>query len=141
MKARQTKRSSLFLMELLIAILLFILASVICVHFFVQSHMLEQDSVNLNHATTAATSAAEIFLSEESPSFEKFFCDGNNVKNGFLYFYDENWELCNSSQTKYTVSLHWEENDSMRTCHIDVSSAEESLYALTVNKHVTKEAL
>ena len=141
MKTRQTKRSSLFLMELLIAILFFILASAICVHFFVQSHMLEQDSVNLNHATTAATSAAEIFLSEESPSFEKFFCDGNNVKNGFLYFYDENWELCNSSQTKYTVSLHWEENDSMRTCHIDVSSAEESLYALTVNKHVTKEAL
>ena len=141
MKARQTKRSSLFLMELLIAILFFILASAICVHFFVQSHMLEQDSVNLNHATTAATSAAEIFLSEESPSFEKFFCDGNNVKNGFLYFYDKNWELCNSSQTKYTVSLHWEENDSMRTCHIDVSSAEESLYALTVNKHVTKEAL
>ena len=86
MKARQTKHSSLFLMELLIAILFFILASAICVNFFVQSHLLEQDSINLNHATNAATSAAEIFLSEESPSFEKFFCDGNNVKNGYLYF-------------------------------------------------------
>ena len=141
MKARQTKHSSLFLMELLIAILFFILASAICVNFFVQSHLLEQDSINLNHATNAATSAAEIFLSEESPSFEKFFCDGNNVKNGYLYFYDENWELCDSSQAKYTVFLQWREDDTIRTCHINVSSAEESLYALTVKKHVTKEAL
>ena len=42
MQRKPAKRSSLFLLELIIAILFFCLASAVCVRFFVRSHVMEQ---------------------------------------------------------------------------------------------------
>ena len=65
MNKQPTRRSSLFLMELIIAILFFSLAATVCVRFFVKSYTLEQESQKLNHAVNAATSVAEIFRNQE----------------------------------------------------------------------------
>ncbi len=44
----RAQSSSLFLLELILAILFFSLASAVCVQFFVKSHLLSRDARNLN---------------------------------------------------------------------------------------------
>ncbi len=56
-------RSSLFLMELIIAILFFSLASAVCIRLFVKSHLVSESTVNQNHAITHAQNMAEVWLS------------------------------------------------------------------------------
>ena len=63
MQRKPAKRSSLFLLELIIAILFFCLASAVCVRFFVRSHVMEQETTELNLAVDQAVSAAEILRS------------------------------------------------------------------------------
>ena len=61
MKHRSRARSSsLFLMELILAILFFSVASAVCVQIFVTSHMLSNDSRALNHGVNECANLAEI---------------------------------------------------------------------------------
>ena len=47
---RKNSSSSLFLMELIIAILFFSLASTVCIQLFVKAHLLTEKSVNINQS-------------------------------------------------------------------------------------------
>ena len=60
---QHSKRSSLFLLELILAIGFFCIASAVCVYIFVKSYNIERESTNLNHTVHLATSAAETFTS------------------------------------------------------------------------------
>lgn len=66
MKRRTTARSSsLFLMELIIAILFFSVAASICVQFFVKARLMSQEAAALDAAVADCTSAAEAILAGE----------------------------------------------------------------------------
>lgn len=66
MKRRTTARSSsLFLMELIIAILFFSVAASICVQFFVKARLMSQEAAQLDAAVADCTSAAEAILAGE----------------------------------------------------------------------------
>lgn len=54
-------KTSLFLMEFIIAILFFSLTSAVCVQLFVKSHTLSRQSVNSNQACMWSENLAEIF--------------------------------------------------------------------------------
>ena len=68
------KRSSLFLMELMIAILFFSLASAVCVQLFVKSHLLTREAADLNQAVSQAQSAAEVIRTTAVPPQSANFC-------------------------------------------------------------------
>lgn len=72
---RQTSKTGLFLMELMMAILFFCLASAVCVQMFVKGHLLSNESVDLNHAVVRCESLAEAFYS----------CDGNLQEISHLF--------------------------------------------------------
>ena len=55
------RKTGLFLMELIIAILFFSLAAAICIQLFVKSHMISERSIALNHSILLAQNTAEIF--------------------------------------------------------------------------------
>ena len=55
------RKTGLFLMELIIAILFFSLAATICIQLFVKSHMISERSIALNHSILLAQNTAEIF--------------------------------------------------------------------------------
>ncbi len=55
-------KSSLFLMELIIGLLFFSLASTICISLFVKSHTISTYTKNLNYAVTQSQNMAEAFL-------------------------------------------------------------------------------
>lgn len=61
MNHKNSSKSGLFLMELILAIFFFSIAAAICVRLFVTSHRLSRESVQLNHAVTMAESIAEAF--------------------------------------------------------------------------------
>lgn len=62
----RARSSSLFLMELILAILFFSVASAVCVQFFVKSHLLNLDSNILTHAVNECSGVAEIITTADS---------------------------------------------------------------------------
>lgn len=124
---QKTNRSSLFLLELIVAIAFFCIASAICVQFFVRSHQLEQDSSNINHAVHAATSIAEEYRL-------------TNMDSCVIY-YDETWTECNSDEAVFTVKLDIEDANSLLNAHIMVLDENSTLYELNVLKNANKEVL
>ena len=141
MNSQTARRSSLFLMELLVAILFFLLASAVCVRLFVKSHTLERDSINLNHAVTAATTVAEIFRNQEAPYdlLKDQFPLGIQSEQCFCIFYNENWELCSFSESSYEVLLNTEISDSFVIGSIAVSEGDDLLYELNIKKYLEQE--
>ena len=141
MNGQPTRRSSLFLMELIVAILFFILAASVCVHLFVKSHTLESESIDLNHAVSAAASVAEILRNEEDPDafLAQFYSDGVAAENSFSIYYDKNWTPCSSAEAIYTLKLETETANSFLTGKITVLEDADSLYQLTVKKYLEKE--
>lgn len=143
MNKHQTRRSSLFLLELIIAIFFFILAAAICVRLFVKSHILEKDSTYLNHAVNAATSVAEIFRNQEDvyPFLHEQFPYGELTADSYRFFYDKDWNLCDSSNAEFVVRLHTEESDTFLLGTVDVTNHENSLYQLQLKKYIKKEII
>ena len=75
MKNRSSSRTGLFLMELIIAILLFAISGVLCIQMFVKSHLLSKDSVTLNHSILWAQNVAEAF----------YGCNGDPMEMASLF--------------------------------------------------------
>ena len=59
-RRNRAKSSSLFLLELILAILFFSIASAVCVQFFVKSHLLSQESRELQVSANEVSSIAEL---------------------------------------------------------------------------------
>lgn len=76
-----SSKSGLFLMELIMSIMFFSLASAVCVELFVKSHTLSKSSVELNHAVVECDSVAEYIDG----------VGGNIEQDSFLYTYDRNF--------------------------------------------------
>lgn len=102
-------KSSLFLMELIIAILFFSLASAVCIQMFAKAHLLSAQTVNQNNAVIQAQNLAEVFLSNDGDitqvaSFfdnSSFDADSNSV----TLFFDEAWNPGNEVSCFYSASL------------------------------------
>ena len=62
----RAQSSSLFLMELILAILFFSITSAVCVQFFVKSHLLSRDSKILSQAVNECANIAEIYDASDS---------------------------------------------------------------------------
>lgn len=69
MRERQNTRSSLFLIELILAILFFSLASAVCIQVFVKAHFMSQSARELTLGSGYASSAAEV-LAHTDGSYE-----------------------------------------------------------------------
>ena len=138
MDKQPTRRSSLFLMELIITILFFSLASTVCVRIFVKSNTLEQESIRLNHAVSAASSVAEIFRNQENPFeiLKKQYPCGIKNDNHYQFFYDKDWSLCNKNEAIYTVITDFTKDGSFESADIQVVLSEQCIYDLSVKKYV-----
>lgn len=63
--ANRTSRSSLFLIELIIAIFFLALTSAVCVRLYLQAHRLSVRSSDLTHAVQEAQNVAECFIAAD----------------------------------------------------------------------------
>ncbi len=134
-------KSSLFLMEVIIALLFFSLASTVCIRLFVKSHTLSQDTQNLNYAVTQSQNLAEAFLGTEGDMEQlKSLFHGSHLSNdnqlltilegdytSTLSLTVEHCDCINSigSNVSADIVIHYRYNESpIFTLHVDHHIAE-----------------
>lgn len=65
MLKKTSSRSGLFLLELIISILFFSMASAVCIRLFVQAHIMDRDNRNLTQSVKLCENLAEIYTACE----------------------------------------------------------------------------
>ena len=118
MKVRESSKSSLFLLELMISIVFFALAAAGCVQVFAKAHMLSQEAGRLDMAVSVAQSLAEE-------------CSGSRMEDNQRY-YDELGNVCVKEDGVYLAEILQTEQAGMNQIHITVMDMEtqDTLYTL-----------
>ena len=118
MKVRESSKSSLFLLELMISIVFFALAAAGCVQVFAKAHMLSQEAGRLDMAVSVAQSLAEE-------------CSGSRMEDNQRY-YDELGNVCGKEDGVYLAEILQPEQAGMNQIHITVMDMEtqDTLYTL-----------
>lgn len=103
-------KSTLFLMELIIAILFFALASTVCIRLFAKSHLLSKQTVNQNEMIIQVQNIADIFLSAEGNA-DKIseiiaWSEHHTDSNFFSLHFDEDWNTVQDIRdTSHSINL------------------------------------
>lgn len=160
MKTSSSSRSGLFLMELIISILFFSLAGAVCVKLFVNSHVVSQNSVELNHALEWSQNVAEAFygcngdIEQMQELFNSQFgnCISDDPAHRFILLFDDDFEPFAATHDsdfarRYTLWATVDAEDDLLYCHIFVEklpsnpeiSSLEIIYELTVSLFPQKE--
>lgn len=131
-------KSSLFLLELILAILFFSIASAVCVQLFVKSHLLSRQAEILSVAVNECADAAEIIYSAETESEVL-----ERLKNAYPNAEDTGRQLLipysNTHQT--VIDYHFSTNSAGIEAYIvfeEISSAQE-IYHLSIEHQLREE--
>ena len=133
------KRSSLFLMELLIAILFFCLASSVCIQFFVKAHLISEETRNLNISVNQVSSMAELmkndpdFLERVSEEFPLAIVDDGTA----TIYYDENFEECKEDGAIFRMNVIVSDGDDLDLGVVRMIDIEKQdiLYEISLKRH------
>ena len=143
------RKTGLFRMELIIAILFFSLAAAICIQLFVKSHMISERSIALNHSILLAQNTAEIFYATNGDpekmasllgcgesSDTAAIADSDNASTLTL-FYTDKFDCLDPAEAasavfQQTISLYADSDPALITCHIVISelSSGDVIYSL-----------
>ena len=149
----QPRSSSLFLLELIIAIMMFALASSVCVQLFVKSHNMSADSLELNNAVNECCTVADIINSSESQagaadaltSYYKYNTLTTNEKkaartDSFETWLGKDYRQCRRDKAQYviTANLHSDGRLIESTISAYPVDSNEMIYRLETN-HAVKE--
>lgn len=124
MKRTPAKRSSLFLLELIIAILFFSLTSAVCVQIFVRAHLISRQTQEQNMALEKISGFMEVFLAGDSiqdlPGVTSADSSSSSMKasassdaatssktdvSEYLIYYDTDWQICDPDEASYLVRI------------------------------------
>lgn len=147
-RKNRAKSSSLFLLELILAILFFSIASAVCVQIFVKSHLWNVQAQALNLAVSECSGVAEII------------CSGNDTEQLFsqiqqLYpeaviedttstvslYYDHDMQACDTEAGLYCMTIRLTPDGTMISADITMNDLENntSIYELQVIHHLQRE--
>ncbi len=129
------KNSSLFLMELILAILVFSLASTACIQLFVKAHVLTDKSIALNNSIIKCQNMAETIYGSDTVS-----ADMDETQ-----YYDADWQLLASRENAaFAVTMEVEPADEKALLHATITSknlADDTIiYELPITKFAGEEA-
>ena len=144
---RKNSSSSLFLMELIIAILFFSLASTVCIQLFVKAHLLTEKSVNINQSILWTQNLAEGFLNSNGDlaGMKELFDEKSELGEDHISLcFDSDWNpvAAGTDSARYEVKLQLTATDtSLVTAQIvstDLKQTAETepIYSLKVDKFV-----
>lgn len=94
--AAKSNRSSIFLMEMILAIFIFAIAGSICMQIFVRSHKMSEDAKLLSAASLEVSTAADTLRSKDS--VEEAIKDFVSP----LYF-DKTFQRCSAKNAAYAL--------------------------------------
>ena len=117
MYQRSNSRLSLFLMELIVAIMFFSLSAAVCVRLFASAHLMSESTENLSGATIWTQNLAESFegkkgrlldIAELYPGATISYdtADPTQSDGSLVLFFDERWERINAlADASYVASI------------------------------------
>lgn len=136
-------RTSLFLMEFIIAILFFSTASAVCMQLFTRAHVIDVKTRELNHAVSVSQSVAETLrgtdgaLSSVAACFPQASVQGSRL----LLSFDERWRNCPQADAAYQCMADFNHNEGLIDVHISVIrvSDQSEIYSLHTMKCTDNE--
>ena len=105
---RHNNTSSLFLLELILAVLFFSVASALCIQIFTKAHLMSQDARDLNFAVNEVSSMAE-----QMPD--------DSLQDAAAY-YDSSYASCEKADAVYVLTVHYEPEDTLLKAHISMDT-------------------
>lgn len=125
---RHNNTSSLFLLELILAVLFFSVASALCIQIFTKAHLMSQDARDLNFAVNEVSSMAE-----QMPD--------DSLQDAAAY-YDSSYASCEKADAVYVLTVHYEPEDTLLKAHISMDTIDDNrnIYTLDITKHRQRRA-
>lgn len=149
---RHNNTSSLFLLELILAVLFFSVASALCIQIFTKAHLMSQDARDLNFAVNEVSSMAEQ-ISAGTLHSDTAASSGDTASNPFAQisndawqddtaYYDSSYASCEKADAVYVLTVHYEPEDTLLKAHIsmDTIADNRNIYTLDVTKHQQRRA-
>ena len=149
---RHNNTSSLFLLELILAVLFFSVASALCIQIFTKAHLMSQDARDLNFAVNEVSSMAEQISagtlhsdtaasSDDTASDPSTQMPDDSLQDAATY-YDSSYASCKKADAVYVLTVHYEPEDTLLKAHIsmDTIADNRNIYALDVTKHRQRRA-
>ncbi len=121
--------TSLFLMELMVAILFFSVASAVCMQLFARAHLIDLKTRNMNRAISVAqTQIEEIRGREEVPALP---VTGNTI------YYDSDWNVVMDENAPFVCKVTCLTHDDLMNIRVEVYDVEKSeeLFSLQTAKY------
>lgn len=144
---RHNNTSSLFLLELILAVLFFSVASALCIQIFIKAHLMSQDARDLNFAVNEVSSMAEqisvgtLHPDTAASSGDTASDPSTQTPDGTLQdaaaYYDSSYTSCEKSDAVYVLTVHYEPEDTLLKAHISMDTIDDNrnIYTLDVTKH------
>lgn len=149
---RHNNTSSLFLLELILAVLFFSVASALCIQIFTKSHLMSQDARDLNFAVNEVSSMAEQISagtlhsdtaasSDDTASDPSTQMPDDSLQDAAAY-YDSGYASCEKANAVYVLTVHYEPEDTLLKAHISMDTVADNrnIYTLDVTKHRQRRA-
>ena len=148
--SKSSHKSSLFLLELILSLFFFSLASAVCIQLFAKAHVTEKETEELNHAVPLAESAAEAYHSVlgDLDRLAVLLPDGhlNSAGDSFQIFYSKDWKPLgpfDEETPEYTMSLtpdpeNQAGNSSLLIASVRITSGTRSIYELTASAQLSR---
>lgn len=136
-------RTSLVLMELIITILFFSLASAVCVQLFVKAHLTTNKTRELNHALSITQSIAEVMNGTDGSikTIKEFYKDVEGSSDYFVIYYDEDFvqtsDYDNATYAADVTVTHVGNLNNLDICFMRLKGYEE-IYTLRSSKYIRR---
>lgn len=137
MGIKRTSKSGLFLLELVLGILFFSLASAVCVSLFVNARLTSARSRDLTEAMLQAQTVAESYRSVDG-DMERLaqLLDAQQQEDVLCLFYDKDWNpASDSNYARYTLWIRSEDHGRLDSAEILVTKGESDLFSLSVKQY------
>ncbi len=100
-------KASLFLMELIVALFFFSLASAVCIRMFAKANTLGVRTIETNHTVSAVQNFAETWYACQGDitALSALFPQGDWNEEGFCIWYDADWEISTCEAARYQACI------------------------------------
>ena len=134
-------KTSLFLMELIITILLFAACGAVCVRLFVTSYVMTQDTVELNESVSIAQGFAEVMRGTDGDIdsvLEHYPAAVRGGENFFEVFYDDDFEICGYEDATYAGDVTMTPNGAIQNMEVKIIRLKDykEIYTLNATKYM-----
>lgn len=139
--SRSKSKSSLFLMEMIVTILFFSIASAICVRLFAESHVLSRQADELNMAVAVSQSFVEVMrgtdgsidaMTEQFPNAERI--NDNTLEQ----YYDADYQECTEDEARFVAEITLSNTGAFQVIETRFINLEtkELVYELSATKYI-----